>query len=187
MSWLPPPREPEAQERSPWNPPSLEGQSTEGLRYLVVDEIVGGAVGLSLCEWPWLDAQGRLHFSGHDASMLGAELGPFRDFLAEHRRPHGLAERPVRIGDVFAVRVKERALARLAASIDEKTRLEPRVAPEEWLESPLYDVSADAREAAKVAFYAAVAPVVAADEARPLQELSDAAIPDEDVTPDGAA
>jgi hypothetical protein len=114
-----------------------------GFHYVVVDEIVGSSVGLALSAWPELDAQGRLLFGATDVYLLRC----------------------------FAVQVRPEALERVIEELDEQQRLEPFLAPESWIEPPVYDVTADARDAAKVAFYAAVTPTLDADEAAPLAEL----------------
>lgn len=139
--------------------------------YVVVDEIVGSSVGLALSAWPELDAQGRLLFGATEVYLLGSPRGELETFLSKHRLPEDLRERPLRIGDVFAVRVRPEALEEIVDELDEQQRLEPFFAPESWIEPPVYDVTADARDAAKVAFYAAVTPTLDAEEAAPLAEL----------------
>jgi hypothetical protein len=115
------------------------GLDTTGLSYIVVDEIEGGMVGLSVSDWPRTDEQGRLRFDSEPLSVV-VDRRAFGRFLDEHRQP----TRPLRIGDVFAARTRP---------------VEPSLNPERWIEPPVHDVTADAREAAKIAFYAAVAPI----------------------------
>jgi hypothetical protein len=124
-------------------------EDTSGLSYIVVDEIEEGIVGLAVSEWPRKDEKGRLRFES-DPVLLGAEREAFERFLDRYREP-----RPLRIGDVFAARTRPVAEA--------EPRLEPVLAPEQWIEPPVHDVTADAREAAKVSFYSAVAPVLEPD------------------------
>jgi len=110
------------------------GLDTSGLSYILVDEIEGGMVGLAVSEWPRTDEQGRLRFDSEPVQVV-VERAAFEHFLDAHREP----SRPLRIGDVFAARTHPD--------------------PERWIEPPVHDVTADAREAAKIAFYAAVAPI----------------------------
>jgi hypothetical protein len=174
MSWLPPPAPATSEHRGrrPWRPPTVQALELAPFSYLVVDEIVGGSLGLVLSGWPDVDEQGRLRFGG-TPTMLGADRAALQRFLDEHRRPTASARRPLRIGDAFAVRVIPGALAEVGDELAAQTRLEPLLAPEEWIEPPVYDVSADAREAAKAAFYAAVAPVLTPRKAAELAVLTE--------------
>jgi hypothetical protein len=128
--------------------------------YVVVDEIVDTAVGLRVSPWPVVDNRGRLRFprSGRRAEV-GVSLGKLHSFIRKHRRvggrrpgsyPEELRRRPVRIGDVFAVRCKPNTSWPVGDDL----------APQEWIQPPVWDLSADAREQAKTAFYAAVAPTL---------------------------
>jgi hypothetical protein len=174
MSWLPPPSTTvrEQHPRRPWKPPDLDERDFARLFYLVVDEIVGGSLGLVLSDWPEVDEQGRLRFDGTPV-MLGAEREALQSFLSEHRLPGALAQRPLRIGDAFAVRVIRDALAEVSDELAAQTRLEPLLPPAKWIEPPVYDVSAEAREAAKAAFYAAVTPTLGPGEAAALANLTE--------------
>jgi hypothetical protein len=113
------------------------GLDTTGLSYIVVEEIEGGMVGLAVSDWPTTDDKGRLRFDSEPV-QAALELVALERFLDLHRQP----SRPLRVGDVFAARTGP-----------------PTTSPEGWIEPPVHDVTADAREAAKIAFYAAVAPV----------------------------
>ncbi len=158
---VPPP--PRANAVSPWKPRSLDldVERLAHLSYVVVDEIVEDAVRLSVSRWPYVDERGRLHFSGSErALVVRASLRALAEFLAE--RAGWRAARGLRMGTVLAANVDYTVLP--AAESDEEVRegavLEPRH-PAEWMTVPVYDVSADAREKAKEAFYAAVAPTLA--------------------------
>lgn len=153
-----------------WAPPSSPRVADGAFHYVVVDEIVGSAVGLTLSAWPRLDGQGRLQFDQADVYLVGSPVDELQMFLSEHRLPEELRERPVRVGDVFAVRVRREVLRGVAEELDEPQRLEPFLDPETWIEPPLYDVTADARDAAKVAFYAAVTPILDSEQAAQLAE-----------------
>ena len=139
-----------------WAPNGLRGRDPSGLSYVVVDEIEGGAVGLAVSEWPRVDAEGRLRFRSPPL-LLGADRASLERFLGEHRSPRELAERPLRVGDVFAVQARPE---RLQQAEEVEARLEPVLAPEEWIVPPVYDVTPDARDAAKAAFYGAVVPTL---------------------------
>jgi hypothetical protein len=172
VGWLPPPG-PESGLRTdrPWTPPGLGDATTDGLTYVVVDEILGASVGLTVSPWPTLDEKGRLRFFEGEPKTLGADRAALERFLSEHRLPREHGDRPLRVGDVFAVRTIEPALAAVEQELADTRRLEPFLAPEEWILPPVYDVTADAREAAKASFYAAVAPVLAPTEAALLEEI----------------
>ena len=150
-----------------WTPSGLEGADPAGLSYVVVDEIEGGTVGLAVSDWPRVDAQGRLRF-GREPVLLGAERVALERFLAEHRRPAELAERPLRIGDAFGVRARAERLWEAEVA---EARLEPVLPPEEWIEPPVYDVTPEARDAAKASFYAAVTPALTAAQVAGIEEL----------------
>jgi hypothetical protein len=156
----------------PWAPVGVTDLENADLRYLVVDEIVGPSVGLVLSPWPAIDEQGRLRFAEAGGELVGCLRADLERFLSEHRLPEALRERPLRIGDVFAVCIRQEVLAEFAAELREQRRLEPFLGPERWIEPPVYDVTADAREEAKVAFYAAVTPLLDSDQAERLAETA---------------
>ena len=178
-TWLPPPPAATTEEhRRRWQPSTLKGLGGDAsaLSYLVVDEIVGGSVGLVLSGWPDADDKGRLRFGGRPR-MLGADGAVLQRFLEEHRLPDGVAARPVRIGDAFAIRVRPDVLGEVSDELAAQTRLEPLLDPGAWIEPPVYDVTAEAREAAKAAFYAAVTPTLtprqAAEFAGPAEDYAE--------------
>ena len=157
---------------SSWLPPDFPELAREDFRYLVVDEIVGASIGLALCPWPNTDEDGRLVFESGATHMIGCERTDLLAFLREHRLPRELRERPLRIGDVFAVRPLPGVLDRLSEELETPRRLEPFLTPDQWILPPVYDITADARDEAKTAFYAAVAPTLEPEEAAELQELT---------------
>src|SRR5215212_5201559 len=120
-----------------------------GLRYMFVDEIVGPVVGLALYEWPGVDEKGRLRFRG-SAQLLGAGTADLQHFLVTHRRPKDAVVRPVRIGDVFGVDVNSDALASVGEVLEEQRRLEPLLPVSMWIVPPVYDLTAEARDIAKI-------------------------------------
>ena len=113
------------------------GVDTTGLSYIVVEEMDGGLAVLAVSDWPRTDERGRLRFDSEPV-QVAVQRDAFERFLDLHRQP----SRPLRTGDVFAARTGA-----------------PAPHPEGWIEPPVHDVTADAREAAKIAFYAAVAPI----------------------------
>ena len=144
----------------PWEPPSAPQLAAAELSYVVVDEIVGDAVGLSVSAWPAADDQGRLRFADHGRGRLvGTSLNELQKWVDDKRvvRATGLTRaaqaalkrRPIAIGDVFAAKVAEDVVAAPAETV---------------LGPPINDITVDAREAAKVAFYGAVTEPLAPEE-----------------------
>jgi hypothetical protein len=130
---------------------------------VVVDEVFGELAELTLSGWPVIDALGRLRFVEGTTAHLEVDASRMRTFLRRHRMPRKEAGRVLRTGDAFAFVVRQRALdASLSAlrsssttSLSERrTVLDP--ANWDWLVPPIYDVSPDAREAAKLAHNAAL-------------------------------
>ncbi len=154
MSWLPPARRASPRNLRPWLAPSLNkrGVDVSGLTYIVAEEIVGDVVGLSLSEWPAADSQGRLRFPvRHDPVHVAVGVNELCQFL----RRRGLPFRPV--DEAGSSRARPLAIGTtLAAEVqaDESAMWVPPL--DRWIPGPVYDVSADAREVAKLAFYAAV-------------------------------
>jgi hypothetical protein len=156
----------------PWVPRTLESviddeELSEAWAYVVVDEIVDGRIGLSISRWPWLDTGGRLRFDDADADeSVGVSLEGFQGLLRSRRtlmvmmdeeRPmdrdaaQALSERVVRIGDVFAVPRAERGEWTRESEVGEHDLVVPDRAR-------IFDITYEAREEAKVAAAAAVAP-----------------------------
>jgi hypothetical protein len=160
-SWLPRERaEPLPATAAPWVPMSFAGERIEwtALSYIVVDELSREVAGLVVAGWPRIDTKGRVRFGG-SSWRVGARLDELVALLDEERRvpppPPGVAparKRPIRVGDAFAGRV-ERPRGRSAA-VPVLSR---------WLAGPIYDVSADARDAAKAALFGALAPTMSED------------------------
>lgn len=131
-----------------WVPTGLgRRKGLASLAYVVVEEIESDFVGLTLSPWPTVDQQGRLHFDLERSRAVGARKQALQTFLGKHRTPTKFARRPLRIGDVFACEIK--------GPIPDGELL----APEAWMVPPIADVSTQAREAAKIAFFSAAAPL----------------------------
>jgi hypothetical protein len=149
---------------SPWMPKVLADVApavVAALTYAVVDErdMPDGRLSLVLSAWPRTDDLGRVR---HDRDRFVEVAVPARDWqamLAERRVPEVLRDRPARIGDAFAVMLERR---------DARHLLDPI--------GPVADVTADARDAARAAFYGAVASPLDASVA------TDVAEPEEDGT-----
>ena len=104
--------------------------------------------------------------------MLGCERSGLLEFLGEHRRPRELRARPLRIGDVFAVRLFPGPLTTSARNSTSRAGSCPSSPRKSWILPPVYDVTAAARDQAKMAFYAAVTPTLDSQQAARLQELA---------------
>jgi hypothetical protein len=143
----------------PWRPEGVELADAElaRLSYLVVDEIVGGAVDVSVSPWPGVDERGRLVFPEEPARTARAEAEALRRFLARDMPGRG----PLRMGDAFAARVSRSGL---------KEAGERLTSPSVWLRRPVHDLRAPARDKAKEAFFAAVAPTLTPAQAKEMQQ-----------------
>jgi len=128
-------------------------EEATALTYIVVEEIVGGTVGLSLSPWPGADNRGRLRFAvGEDPVHVAVDVEAFCSFLAEYDLtfvPPGRATeqddgRPLLIGTTLAASVHRTAATTWTRPF------------RRWILGPLFDITADAREVAKLAHYAAV-------------------------------
>ena len=168
-TWLPEAPHPRGERLRPWSPPLLARVPTEELSYVLVDEIVGSSVGLAVSPWPRLDDKGRLRFPD-GRLMLGSDADTLAEFLHKHRLPRELRERQLRIGDAFAAGTHADVIDRLRDQLEDERRLKPFLDPAEWLRPPVYDITPDAREAAKGSFYAAVAPTLEPEQARVVLE-----------------
>ena len=131
----------------PWVPPSLQTLSDrvrteEHAKYVVVDDLDDDLAVLVVAPWPTQDAYGRLTFGDrrHTASVPATD---FHGRVAAARRKSGqdAADRPLRIGDAFFAVVTSDT-----GSVDSFQQLR--------------DVTREAREQAKLAHFAAVAPRV---------------------------
>jgi hypothetical protein len=108
--------------------------------YMVIDDLGGDVAICEFSSWPALDADGRLAFTGYPW-RLGRPLAEAQALVDRFRTASGqpAPDRPLRIGDVFAVRGPKRGVRSLRSV------------------TGLLDVSAAARTAAKAALYGAVA------------------------------
>lgn len=116
--------------------------------YVVVDELDEGVIELVVAGWPRLDGRGRLEFPRRRRSVAVSEEALNKVVAQRGKRADGV-ERSVRIGDAFCVRG------------------EVGRSPANW--GRLVDVSGEARDQAKIAFHAAVAPRATPREVRALR------------------
>jgi hypothetical protein len=137
--------------------------------YVVVDDLTTDEQGqtvqiavLAIATWPHLDALGRLSFDEAGSGRLAVDPVWLQERVDQERlanEPPGepriseqeLRTRPLRIGDTFLIRGLE---------------VTESGTPPSW--KVLEDVSASARDRAKIAQYAAVAPSVDRDRAQEL-------------------
>jgi hypothetical protein len=152
----------------PWWPPSLHGavRSAEKLRAewqdVVVEEVVGATVELMRWPWPTADRYGRLLWDDDaDDRMLAAAV-PLRLMRLQLYRPNGLQRRP-RPGDTFGARLTAVAGWGRNAPVEDVAALLP---------GAVYDVSAAAREAAKLAYQGSSAAVFDGGEVTDLLEAA---------------
>lgn len=139
----------------PWFPPSLRGavKRAEKLRtewqYVVVEEVVGATAELMRWPWPSADRVGRLCWDDDAGDRVMFAVVPQRFLRLQLYAPNHLERRP-RAGDTFAVRLTGPAGWGTEEEVADLADLLP---------GAVYDVSADAREAAKLAYQGASAAV----------------------------
>jgi hypothetical protein len=137
--------------------------------YIVIDEIVGDAVDVSISGWPDVDERGRLRFTENEPPRtMRASAAALEEFLSRVDFRSADWPRSIRMGDVFAARIRTRRL--LALKSGEASGTPPR--PSAWLTPPVYDITAQARDKAKEAFYAAVSPTLRPQEARAMKRVA---------------
>jgi len=131
------------------------------LSYIVVDEIVQNDADISATSWPRVDERGRLVFTDEPARYVRTDVRELADFLqATDLRPRGRFT-AIRMGTTLAAVVRADKLARPG---------DKPISPGKWLVPPIYDISDAARNKAKAAFYAAVAPTLSQEQVRKIRE-----------------
>src|SRR5687768_14115779 len=158
-------------DRRPWTPPCVPAELLDDpatLSYLVVDEIVGDTVTIAVSGWPGSDELGRVRF---DAIAADAPIGHLLVHRKElHERLYeGWLRRAPRVGDAFAAVLGDAVAARLAEAGE--VILDSAVRLADALPGPVADLSAEARNVAKLAFYAAVAGVQPHEQATALGQV----------------
>jgi hypothetical protein len=170
-AWLPKRRAgPRFGQWDPWRPAELEGVDLGELSYIVVDEIVEPTAVLAVTEWPRVDRRGRVRFRlDQSPHLVRVAIKDLAQHLAKHRVGAGSRKREVRIGDVYAAVARTSRLPK-----PQSGAVAPELAPTElgpvadWLGPKVYDISGAAREAAKIALYGAVAPLLKPEETKGL-------------------
>jgi hypothetical protein len=159
--WLPRPAKARVLPDDPWCPPPLTRAvaEDEALRHVIIEETVGDSIGLLVAAWPRAGDDGLPIFGDPEQDVeVGADRAALQRHVDRLRRPQrgmpratsaALRRRPLALGDVFATRVDPVAL-------DAATR--EAVADLAWITGPLFDVTAEARNAAREVFYEAVTP-----------------------------
>ena len=170
-AWLPPKRRgPRWAQWEPWKPSELEAVDVGELSYIVVDEMVEPTSVLAVTEWPRVDKQGRVRFRlDEPPHLVRVETKELAKFLAKHRVGPGPRRREVRIGDVYAAVARTGKLPEPESEEEAHELAHAKVRPvAAWLDTKVYDISAAARETAKIALYGAVAPTLKPEEAEGL-------------------
>jgi hypothetical protein len=172
--WLPPvPPAPPFDEWPPWQPASLQGGDVAALSYIVVDEIVKPTCVLAVTDWPHVDDEGRVRFRLDVRShLVRVAVSELADYLAEHRVDDENKDREVRIGDVYAAVARTEKLPPPESEAEARELAGSELTPLHWLEPPIHDITVAGREAAKIALYGALAPVLDPDEAQTLKGTS---------------
>lgn len=131
--------------------------------YVAIDDLAFGRVVFDAAHWPRVDGSGRLAY-GPAREARVAESSTAQPVIDGARAEHGQELRPLRIGDVFLVR---------GPDLSEDIR--------EWRIRG--DVTRAARDAAKLALFAAVAPRLRPEEEEMLPEPP----PEPEVDPETSA
>jgi hypothetical protein len=139
----------------PWAPEGLPipaATLAQDWAYVVLEEIVGRQALLRRWSWPFADPDGRLVWPGRSERETGSAVVDVEVLRAQLYLPN-VTRRP-RCGDTFAVEgVRGGAWRRGRQIRDVRDLFTARV----------YDVSADAREAVKIAYLCSLVPVRPAD------------------------
>lgn len=137
---------------TPWVPEDLpvSAEQTAGWTYVVLEELIDGVALLRRWPWPVVDALGRVRWLGGtelqadcitiNADLLAAQLYTEANHI--DRRP--------RCGDTFAVPARNGTKWRGGRTHDLRDL---------FGESGVFDITADAREAVKIAYQASLAAV----------------------------
>jgi hypothetical protein len=139
----------------PWKPEDLPLPAEElaASSYVVVEEVVGSLALLRRWSWPDVDQLGRLSWlddSEYDSDAATVTIELLR---AQLYTPSKLKRRP-RCGDTFAVQGPAEAGWRAEEQVSDLREL---------FSGSVYDISADAREAAKLAYHAGLGAVPPAE------------------------
>jgi hypothetical protein len=139
----------------PWHPEDLPVPAPElaAFSYVVLEEVVGSLALLRRWRWPVVDPLGRLVWPDdgeHDSDAAGIDIALLR---AQLYTPNKLKRRP-RCGDTFAVQAWPDSDRPDEHAVDDLRML---------FTGSVYDISAVAREAAKLAYHAGLGAVPPAE------------------------
>ena len=149
----------------PWAPEDLPIPAealTEHWHYAVLEEVVDEAALFRRWPWPGVDQLGHLVWPLAAEQATYAATIDLTVLRVQVYVPNSIQRRP-RVGDTFAITANVSAAWRSGRARDARTLLG------DWV----YDISADAREAAKIAYQGSLAPVPpaeAVDEATRVQQ-----------------
>jgi hypothetical protein len=111
-----------------------------------VEEVAGATIELMRWPWPLADSRGRLFWAADAEEQVMTAAVPQRLMRLQLYLPNNLLRRP-RAGDTFAARISSPAPGWAGdLHVDDLADIFP---------GPVYDVSAEAREAAKLAYQGA--------------------------------
>jgi hypothetical protein len=141
----------------------LSENELKKLSYIVLDEIVGrDDADVSISSWPSVDKHGRLVFPDEPETSVYISLKELTTYLNNDGFRWSARSDELRMGTVIAAAAKTENIAEDGA----------KVAPEEWLVLPAYDLTQPAREKAKEAFFAAVAPTLTREQVAEINEAA---------------
>jgi hypothetical protein len=139
----------------PWQPEDLPlpAEDLTALSYVVLEEVVGPLALLRRWSWPDVDPLGRLIWLDDSEYGSGAAAVTIDLLRAQLYAPSKLKRRP-RCGDTFAVRDAASSAWQAEEQVSDLRTL---------FSGSVYDISADAREAAKLAYHAGLGAVPPAE------------------------
>lgn len=154
-----------ARRGSPWKPPALAdlpAAELNRLKYVVVEESIDKLVGLLVCDWPRSGAAGQPAFGSEiGEEEVVVDRDDLQQRLSKRRIPksiepadggrearQALRQRDVAVGDVFALTL---------AGDGDPQEVVDKVGVRRWIRAAV-DLSAEGRESAKAATFAALTP-----------------------------
>ena len=148
----------------PWLPPSLTrdftAETVSQLSYVLLDEIVAGIVMFLVHPWPGADSLGRVRFGHRDEQFTVA----VREDTVHRQLYRRFRQRSPRPGDLFAARVRPQVLDRAAGGVpgpggpaEDHLTVDDLAAV---FDGTLYDLSAEGRVVAKLAYYGSLSAVI---------------------------
>ena len=162
----------------PWHPEGLPvpAEQLAALSYVVLEEVVGSLALLRRWPWPDVDQLGRLIWLDDGEYGSGAAAVTIELLRAQLYAPSKIRRRP-RCGDTFAGHGAASSVWQAEEQVSDLRDL---------FTGSWYDISADAREAAKLAYHAGLGAVpavekvdeqVQADQARTLRSRAGKQLP----------